>query len=513
MRIKICGREGYALVIIMAFMSVFVMMSIGVLYLVNTEVNNAKRQCDSTKALFLAEAGIERAKTTIASTGAVGSVPAMFKLSDTGVLNDTRLDDAIINIQADALGSNKFRITSDATVGGVKRVIKSEIIYNPPSKVFDYGYFLNNWGWFYGTGITANGDVRSNGRFDFQGEPTIEGEVYAGQGIGGGENVQGKAGTVEDGEYIYQHPNSPTIEMPNIEDLSYYRTQAINRGSTVVIGGATVISSVYGDDAGESGNIVLIGTPSVPVEISGPVVVNGDVVIGGTVTGQGTIYAGRNVYVVSNIEYYDPPSSPRPPSDDQDDIDQWVLDNADKDILGFAARESVIMGDYTSGNWQWLVDNYLFGMGSEDVGQDGIPDTGDTGEDDSTFQSQYEDLDEDAVFDDNYNWSDVQTQGDITTYTNVPEDVDGFSDISTDNISKVEGVYYTNHAYAGWGNGIVFNGSVISKDESIAAYNSITFNYDERLHSRYGNDPNWLIDLRLPFSDSTGIVGWWEEAP
>ncbi|MEZ5975387.1 MAG: hypothetical protein R3E96_11265 [Planctomycetota bacterium] len=35
-----------------------------------------------------------------------------------------------------------------------------------PSEVFDYGYFVNNWGWFYGTSIYCYGNARANGQFD-----------------------------------------------------------------------------------------------------------------------------------------------------------------------------------------------------------------------------------------------------------------------------------------------------------------------------------------------------------
>ena len=37
------------------------------------------------------------------------------------------------------------------------------------SRVFDYVYFINNWGWYYGNTIIANGNVRANGQFDFGG--------------------------------------------------------------------------------------------------------------------------------------------------------------------------------------------------------------------------------------------------------------------------------------------------------------------------------------------------------
>lgn len=51
------------------------------------------------------------------------------------------------------------------------------------SKVFDYTYFVNNYGWMYGFGSTTlivNGDMRANGNFDFQGgNPTVNGSIFA----------------------------------------------------------------------------------------------------------------------------------------------------------------------------------------------------------------------------------------------------------------------------------------------------------------------------------------------
>ncbi len=51
------------------------------------------------------------------------------------------------------------------------------------SQVFDYTYFVNNYGWMTGFGqndLIVNGDMRANGNFDFSGgTPTINGSVYA----------------------------------------------------------------------------------------------------------------------------------------------------------------------------------------------------------------------------------------------------------------------------------------------------------------------------------------------
>ena len=51
------------------------------------------------------------------------------------------------------------------------------------SGVFDYAYFVNNYGWMYGFDnetLVVNGDMRSNGDFEFRwGRPTINGTIIA----------------------------------------------------------------------------------------------------------------------------------------------------------------------------------------------------------------------------------------------------------------------------------------------------------------------------------------------
>ena len=508
------NKRGYALIMVLAFIGVFFAMCIGVIGFANNEIGLSKQQIDSVKAFFLAESGIERAIASVRDSGGIGSVPASFNLAGVATADDADLDNTNVSIASSAIGGNMYQITATATVENSTRQITANLLYNPPSQVFDYSYFLNNWGWFYAPNITSNGDVRSNGRFDFRFNPTVEGDVYAGQEIGGSDLVRGSAGDQEDGEYINQHPNSPTVEMPNLQDLSYYEFLATDNSSTITVGGAILVEGVFGDDVGESGNIVLIGTAANPVEVDGPVVIRGDVIVQGVVTGQGTIYAGRNMYIAGNITYADGPPTPRPDSNEPDDIDQWVSDNAEKDIVGFAATENMILGDYTKlsnpYNWGWLTSTYLFSMGGEDVGEDGIPDTGDTGEGDGVFQESDEDLDGDEVFDDDYNWTDIQTQTDITNFSNLPAGVDSFDDVAAQKITEINGVLYTNHAIAGFGFGVDVNGAIISKDEVVAIYNSITMNFDERLHSRYRSDPNWLIDLALPVFNGVTVEGWWE---
>ena len=259
-------------------------------------------------------------------------------------------------------------------------------------------------------------------------------------------------------------------------------------------------------------NIVLVGTSAKPIEITGTVVVRGDVVIKGVIKGQGTIYAGRDIYVADNITYKNPPATPRPSSSSPGVVDAWVNANKNKDLVGFAAKENVVLGDYTGRTGgAWYSDAYLFSMGDEDVGRDGIPDTNDTGEHDGIFESQYEDLDGDGVKDNNYDWPNIQIQTSIGNFANCPSGVSNFWDIATNSVNHLDGIFYTNHAFAGRvGSEATMNGAVISKDEAIIYSNTLDINYDERINSRYSTGQNRLIDVGLPFAKKVDILRWWE---
>ena len=276
-----------------------------------------------------------------------------------------------------------------------------------PSAVFDNGYFINNWGWFYGNTIECNGNARSNGQFDAAGyspavggQPTydavaktgatvslagyqddngdgledgMDGGIFSGWDIVATHNVQGVGGSPSN-----QHDFQDQVAMPNLSDLGAYETQAIAEGSSVSVGGATVANAVYGDDAGEHQNLYLVGTAANPIVINGPVVVQGDVILSGYVTGQGAIYAGGNVYVPDSVQYLNPPTTTRPAGNDQAATESWMADNWDKDFLGLFSAENIVVGDHTHGLWRHYVSGWMgssLNQSAEDSGEDGIPNT------------------------------------------------------------------------------------------------------------------------------------------
>ena len=267
------------------------------------------------------------------------------------------------------------------------------------SKVFDYAYFVNNYGWFEGSTITANGAVRANGDMSLSQSPKVNGDVYGARNdeLGVPGDIKNGTGTMDnkntyrstqygtsnrarplqksadDGGYnapdtVTQadltarlHGNlSEGLDMPWISELNSYIEYGKELKSTLSQGGTYYINNANSGDpnygyyqgTGPSGNsnlpdnhaLVLEGTQNNPIKLNGPVVVSNDVVIKGYVTGQGTIYSSRNIHIVGNIQYLNPPNWANKEAASNNG-------NSTKDLLCLSAKGNIVMGDCTSSSW------------------------------------------------------------------------------------------------------------------------------------------------------------------
>jgi hypothetical protein len=625
-------QRGVAL--LLALLIVLVLLGLGGVFLLisQTAIQRAALDEGYVSALSIAEAGAERAIWKIKNewinhnrvwTEGFGCEKNPKQIKDGKIVIGSyyvTIEDLGTSLGVSGQQTQKLKITSvgrkgkreQLIIGSVVRGIEVIVELVPGGErladVFDYAYFLNNWGWWGWGGNSpgddfirewVRGDMRSNGRFDFWPvwdkplAPRVDGHVWANFEIDENfddwprhSHLRGAAGTCdehEEGEIVYpedehsglvfQHPDAGKGDMPNLQNPQYYRDLA-NGTLQAFLPGTITINGVFGDDE-EHRNVVIFGDEERPIRLNGPVYIERDVIIKGYVTGQGTIYAGRNVYIAGNIIYSNPPvdENGNPcyypetenengvPSDEE--IQAWYDRNVNADILAIAARESIIVGDYPDNRWSdgdpywWPAWYGLFDMGSEDVGKDGIPDTGDEGEGDGIFgdpnnpntpawEENYEDLDGDGIFDQvhmhqqgqNYNWRDVTTTGlpsqqsDWIDGTAPSEDYANRGNARRyrelcdfGGISRLDGIFYTQHFLAGtfidmpgpWqfpGTPIIVNGSLISKDECMVYWPMFNWNYDWRIHQRYRADPNWPIDLDLPPATGGGagiyIISWKE---
>jgi hypothetical protein len=427
-----------------------------------------------------------------------------------------------------------------------------------PSQVFDYAYFINNWGWFYGNSIIANGSVRSNGQFDVanyspwvnsqplydgvqwnEGNATLlgyrddngdgladgnDGGVFSGWDTIRASNLRGSGGNADN-----QHDFQAQLEMPNLSNLHLYETLATNEGATITIDGSVVCDGVYGDDAGETGNLYLVGTAADPIVLDGPLVARGDVIISGYVTGQGAIYSGGNVYCPDSVQYVNPPATALPAGTTQAETEAWLTQNQESDFLGLFARENVVVGDHTHSTWRYHVNRWMsssMNKSEEDAGEDGIPNTSagrdgihgtaddDVLEDDGVFSVEYytegdatlglippgfavgdivpgsgEDIDGDGRYDGTTTLADIDFTIPLDSAgwggNMPPGGIANYSDIATLYATNLDAVFYTNHSFCYTvlgGESAKINGALVSRNENIIyGTPSIEINYDCRL--------------------------------
>jgi hypothetical protein len=421
--------------------SIVLVCMLGLVFVAGTvsglEVKDSRVSMDKVRAQYMADAGLERGQNFLAQAikdtafrDPLGGLKNLFTNSATitpfvgvPVMDGNRRTGSFsVRLTSVAQTTTSITIAIDATgylpdapsnlppkeKVSAWRAVRRTLLYQiAPSQVFDYAYFINNWGWFYGDTIICNGNARSNGQFDAAGyrptvggQPTydsvswdgshahlsgyhddngnglsdgLDGGVFSGWNIVNAQNIQGIGGQATN-----QHSFQPQIAMPNLSDLSSYEANAIQQHGSISIGGTVVSDAVYGDGAGEKQNLYLVGTAANPIVINGPVVVRGDVIISGYVTGQGAIYSGGNVYCPNSVQYKNAPATTRPASNSQADTEAWLSSNWGKDSLGLFARENIVIGDFTNSTWQYYVSSWMgdtMNVSKEDAGSDGIPNT------------------------------------------------------------------------------------------------------------------------------------------
>jgi len=427
------NQRGSALVIVMVMMVIVIVLSLAALAVSSSETKSAAVSKKRTQALFVAEAGIERQiadlKDMLDKSGVATPFSAIDAMAGTTTFEAQTLtmDDASVGqftvdvtaveaVDSGArdvtLRSQGFVPSADAPNRETRTVTCTLRLQLGRSGVFDYVYFINNWGWFYGDTIYADGNVRANGQFDcarytpkidgVQIYGTVDGTdlqdlvsdggMYAGWDIIA-DDVQGTAKQTwtrgdynqgfcteeQIGTYKYQYDFLEQEPMPNLTDLTVYEEIAKSQSASISIGDRVVCGPVLGDDPGEKQHLYLEGTAQNPIVLNGPVVVRGSVIISGVVTGQGSIYSGGNIYVPENLSYDNGPSNlPSPSSRNDSALENWLAHNQDNDSLGLFAREHIVVGDYTDRTWRSNVDNWLQSdknKSKEDAGLDLLPNT------------------------------------------------------------------------------------------------------------------------------------------
>lgn len=432
-------------------------------------------------------------------------------------------------VQLDPNLPDSYEVTASSRVRDKVRTVRAIVQKNAPNRVFDYEYFLNNWGWWWGSSITGNGPNRSNWEFDFRYNPVVNGNILANGSItenGTPVDVYGSTpfrGMAGSSPLEYVHGGAPRMSMPNLKDFSYYQAKAEAQAATagIWVGGNRLVYGIHTNAAAPG--LYLEGTTANPIVINQLAVVPGDVVIKGVIKGTGTLYVGGNLYIAGDLTYLNSPDYSTPPETmTPENRDTWVTANKSKDLVAFAVRESIYGGDVNSSEWKSYCYNAsgygLKNVGAEGtLGADGIAHTGDDGipyldtNGDGVADSAWYDADGDGFVDGNYDYEAQMVMDDaraslIEGYPTTTDTATGnvvydpYSDHASNLMNRLDGVFYTNHAVGMRlkKSDTVMNGVLVSRDEAIVFNSTLHFTYDSRVHSRYQTDPNRFVDLGLP---------------
>lgn len=429
------GERGSVLVASLVLAVVLVISAAAFLTQTSTEITQVRRNIASARAFYYAEAGINYAQSQLLrgwqlssfispfyflDYETITSLPASMVIKD-GTPDEGHFEAEILHISTPFRDARDVTVKSTGTYHGESRtIIATFCLELAPSRVFDYTYFLNHWGWTEGIPSTfnMNGNIRANGFFSFSNSSLYEnghpeykwiravklykdsGGIYSGFRITGASSLHGMGqlavnqhmnedlndndlldpGEDHNQDQVLTQPEN--VPMPNLTEMQLYEEYAHawknGAGSSICIQGAgaggtdlLVSNAVYGDEPSEKGNLVLWGTAENPIVVDGPVVIRGGLIIKGKVKGKGSLYVQDNVYIPDNVSYVSPPvgkpnfdyfaySTPEERSEAwQQAAADWTQAHADKDGLGLFARESVVIGDYLSSSFRSSVNYWL----------------------------------------------------------------------------------------------------------------------------------------------------------
>lgn len=200
-------KGGSSLVTLLGVLAFLGIASAAYISSATTSIRAAKRQSYTIQTFHLCEAGLQEGLrgfwnpfkqnqnfTDIDSRCSNASVSApAASINDTvpgvgrfsvGVIGYKVVDSYTRQLLFRCVGYIDKNSNGQLDAGEPRRIIDVNATFElSRSQVFDYAYFVNNYGWMDGFGPTqliVNGDMRANGDFSFtNGAPTVNGSIYA----------------------------------------------------------------------------------------------------------------------------------------------------------------------------------------------------------------------------------------------------------------------------------------------------------------------------------------------
>jgi len=380
------------LFLVISFMAVFFLA-------VGNGINEANLIDKSTKAYYIADAGLADAyerivhaglsnfststcvNTNIPSTCTVALIPS--STTDNGVYSVGAVNgNYTVSVVYSGSPRTNYVITSQGTYGNVTRTLQLKMIGAAISR---FAYWsqteinptLGTLWWI--SGMLTTGPVQTNGTFNIIGNPVFNGaaaEAGASPNYDYGTGGTPTSTTKSDPSYIFPDGltnSAPSITLPTTTTLSNFSTLASSGGLTLT-GASTIIFNANGTIS-VTGNVVNSScstttkytntTMSIPA--NGIIYVqstktipnchssatDGNVTVQGTVGGQLTVAADQNIYISGNVQYASNP----------------LTNPSSTNMLGLVASQNVTVEE-ASAPAQLAVDGVLVALqGSFNVDQ------------------------------------------------------------------------------------------------------------------------------------------------
>lgn len=219
------NQKGHVLIILVAVIAALTVYGVSLLRLTDPELKISKRQVDSTKAFYIAEAGIERALHNIKENGGIGGFPPE---------------------ESTPFGGGTYTISLVATLADNEWTIKSIGNYDNSTRSIQVDVKAENvsiWGNGLFGGSGASGKA-INGNVDFRGSVHILGEGLSDTDIALSMSGSAKIGNNYEGIasiFLGKYPPLPTTTVNGIENVKTLNaTLRIKKGKVVLDGSAKV---------------------------------------------------------------------------------------------------------------------------------------------------------------------------------------------------------------------------------------------------------------------------------
>lgn len=220
------NQKGQVLIIMIAIIAALTVFGVSLLKLTDPELKISKRQIDSTKAFYIAEAGTERALHNIKENGGIGGFSSL-------------------TASPTEFGGGTYTISLVATLAGNEWTIKSVGSYEESTRAIQVDVkveMISIWGNGVFGGSGASGKA-INGNVDFRGSVHILGEELGDDGIALSMSGSAKIGNNYDGIasiFNGKYPALPTTTVNGIEVDTLNTTLRVKKGKVFLGGSAKV---------------------------------------------------------------------------------------------------------------------------------------------------------------------------------------------------------------------------------------------------------------------------------